>query len=65
MGDKLNKLEVDMKPIVNSNIREVRISGLFLQIQKFLIENKISEEERKLLSRMLNVYYNETSKSFL
>lgn len=65
MRDKLNKLEVDMKPIVNSNIREVRISGLFLQIQKFLIENKISEEERKLLSRMLNAYYNETSKSFL
>lgn len=58
MGDKLNKLEVNMKPIVNSNIREVRISGLFLQTQKFLIENKISEEERKLLSLMLNAYYN-------
>ncbi|MCJ1785226.1 hypothetical protein [Mammaliicoccus sciuri] len=58
MGDKLNKLEVDMKPIVNSNIREVRISGLFLQTQKFLIENKISEEERKSLARMLNAYYN-------
>ncbi|MFI3546899.1 hypothetical protein V5G65_12645 [Mammaliicoccus sciuri] len=58
MGDEINKLKVDMKPIVNSTIREVRISGLFLQTQKFLIENKISEEERKSLARMLNAYYN-------
>lgn len=58
MGDEINKLKVDMKPIVNSTIREVRISGLFLQTQKFLIENKISEEDRKSLARMLNAYYN-------
>lgn len=49
---------VDLSLLTNSSIKEVRLSILFLQLQKFLIENKISEEERKTLARMLNAYYN-------
>ncbi|WP_198649512.1 hypothetical protein [Staphylococcus agnetis] len=53
---KKNK-KIDMRPLVTSRINQLRISALFLQMQKFLLENKISEEECKVLARMLNAYY--------
>lgn len=49
---------INMKPLIGSNISEIRLSALFLKLQKFLLENEISEEERKVLARMLNAYYN-------
>lgn len=54
---KKKRKMIDLSLLTNSSIKEVRLSILFLQLQKFLIENKISEEERKTLSRMLNAYY--------
>ncbi len=51
------KKQIDMRPLVTSRIDQLRISALFLQMQKFLLENKISEEECKVLTRMLNAYY--------
>ncbi|MDU0430675.1 hypothetical protein QVA60_09285 [Staphylococcus chromogenes] len=51
------KKQIDMRPLVTSRIDQLRISALFLQMQKFLLENKISEEECKVLARMLNAYY--------
>ncbi|HEK6547295.1 TPA: hypothetical protein SPA83_002860 [Staphylococcus aureus] len=51
------KKQIDMRPLVTSRINQLRISALFLQMQKFLLENKISEEECKVLARMLNAYY--------
>lgn len=51
------KKQIDMRPLVTSRINQLRISALFLQIQKFLLENKMSEEECKVLARMLNAYY--------
>ena len=55
---KRKRKMIDLSLLTNSSIKEVRLSILFLQLQKFLIENKISEEERKTLARMLNAYYN-------
>ncbi|UXV34528.1 hypothetical protein MUA90_10935 [Staphylococcus sp. IVB6181] len=49
--------KIDMRPLVTSKINQLRISALFLQLQKFLLENKISEEDCKVLARMLNAYY--------
>lgn len=54
---KKKRKMIDLSLLTNSSIKEVRLSIIFLQLQKFLIENKISEEERKTLSRMLNAYY--------
>ncbi|HHC7447543.1 TPA: hypothetical protein ACN3HF_000543 [Staphylococcus aureus] len=51
------KKQIDMRPLVTSRINQLRIPTLFLQMQKFLLENKISEEECKVLARMLNAYY--------
>ncbi|HDD0307160.1 TPA: hypothetical protein O9547_000530 [Staphylococcus aureus] len=51
------KKQIDMRPLVTSRINQLRISALFLQMQKFLLENKMSEEECKVLARMLNAYY--------
>lgn len=48
---------INLKPLVESNNDDFRIPTLFLKLQKFFYENKISEEERKKLSRMLNAYY--------
>lgn len=56
---KKKRKMIDLSLLTNSSIKEVRLSILFLQLQKFLIENKISEEERKTLSRMLNAYYDD------
>lgn len=53
----MKNLQESLKTLVESEIKEVRISILFLKVQKFLIENKISEEERKVLARMLDAYY--------
>lgn len=53
---KKNK-QIDMRPLITSKVDQLRISALFLQLQKILIENKISEEECKVLARMLNAYY--------
>ncbi|WP_413481906.1 hypothetical protein [Mammaliicoccus vitulinus] len=49
---------VNMKPLIESEIDEFRVSALFIKTQKFFYENQISEEERKSLTRMLNAYYN-------
>ncbi|WP_390569576.1 hypothetical protein, partial [Staphylococcus pseudintermedius] len=54
---QMKNLQESLKTLVESEIKEVRISILFLKVQKFLIENKISEEERKVLARMLDAYY--------
>ncbi|MBO0373382.1 hypothetical protein [Staphylococcus hominis] len=48
---------IDLSILRNSKIDEVRIPALFLQMQKFFFENEISEEECKVLARMLNAYY--------
>ncbi|MBF7019252.1 hypothetical protein ISO99_04935 [Staphylococcus sp. 18_1_E_LY] len=56
MFKKKNKI-INLKPLVESNNDDFRIPTLFLKLQKFFYENKISEEERKKLSRMLNAYY--------
>lgn len=49
---------VNLKPLIESEIDELRVSALFIKTQKFFYENQISEEERKSLTRMLNAYYN-------
>ncbi|GAB0349120.1 hypothetical protein JPSP56_25090 [Staphylococcus pseudintermedius] len=53
----MKNLQESLKTLVESEIKEVRISILFLKVQKFLIENDISEEDCKVLARMLNAYY--------
>lgn len=49
---------VNLNPLIESEIDELRVSALFIKTQKFFYENQISEEERKSLARMLNAYYN-------
>ncbi|WP_228512798.1 hypothetical protein [Staphylococcus chromogenes] len=49
--------EINMRPLIESPIKEIRISALFMKLQKFLLDNKVIEEERKVLARMLNAYY--------
>ncbi|WP_449126019.1 hypothetical protein ACSAXG_04710 [Staphylococcus chromogenes] len=49
--------EINMRPLIESSIKEIRISALFMQLQKFLLDKKVIEEERKVLARMLNAYY--------
>ncbi|UXS21209.1 hypothetical protein [Staphylococcus delphini] len=51
------KKQIDMRPLVTSKINRLRISAMFLKLQCFLLENKISEEDCKVLARMLNAYY--------
>ncbi|WAG30186.1 hypothetical protein [Staphylococcus chromogenes] len=51
------KKQIDMRPLVTSKINQLRISATFLKLQYFLLENKISEEDCKVLARMLNAYY--------
>lgn len=50
---------IDLSSLRNSKIDEVRIPTLFLQIQRFFFENEISEEDCKVLARMLNAYYDD------
>ncbi|WP_204167121.1 hypothetical protein [Mammaliicoccus sciuri] len=52
------KEKVNLNPLIESEIDELRVSALFIKTQKFFYENQISEEERKSLARMLNAYYN-------
>ncbi|MGX0020206.1 hypothetical protein ACUXPG_000617 [Staphylococcus hominis] len=54
---KRKKKTIDLSLLKNSKTDEVRIPALFLQTQKFFFENKISEEDCKVLARMLNAYY--------
>ncbi|SUM44650.1 Uncharacterised protein [Staphylococcus petrasii] len=54
---KRKKKTIDLSLLKNSKTDEVRIPVLFLQTQKFFFENKISEEDCKVLARMLNAYY--------
>lgn len=49
---------VNLNPLIESEIDELRVSALFIKTQNFFYENQISEEERKSLARMLNAYYN-------
>lgn len=51
-----NKKDIDI--LMNSDMDSLRIPARLIQIQKFFLENKISEEECKVLARMLNAYYN-------
>ncbi|EHS7175985.1 hypothetical protein O0I26_05565 [Staphylococcus pseudintermedius] len=51
------KKQIDMRPLVTSKINQLRISAMFLKLQCFLLENEISEEDCKVLARMLNAYY--------
>lgn len=51
------KNQIDMRPLVTSKINQLRISAMFLKLQCFLLENEISEEDCKVLARMLNTYY--------
>lgn len=53
------KQQIDMTPLIKSGVGQLRVSALFLKLQKFMLENKISEEECKVLARMLNAYYND------
>ena len=55
---KKKRKNIDLSLLTKSSIKEIRLSIQFLQLQKFLIENKISEEDCKVLARMLNAYYN-------
>lgn len=50
---------LNVKSLIESKNEEARTSGLFIKLQFFLSENKISREERKVLARMLNAYYND------
>lgn len=50
---------IDLSSLRNSKIDGVRIPTLFLQIQRFFFENEISEEDCKVLARMLNAYYDD------
>lgn len=54
---KRKKKTIDLSLLKNSKTDEVRIPALFLQTQKFFFENKLSEEDCKVLARMLNAYY--------
>ncbi|MGL3938017.1 hypothetical protein [Staphylococcus aureus] len=58
MKFKKNK-NTNLKPLIKSKNREMRTAALFIKLQYFLSENKISREERKVLARMLNAYYND------
>lgn len=54
---KRRKKTIDLSSLRTSKTDEVRIPTLFLQMQKFFFENEISEEDCKVLARMLNAYY--------
>ncbi|WP_412521280.1 hypothetical protein [Staphylococcus simulans] len=48
---------IDLKPLIESPVRALRIPARMIQVLKFFEDNHISIEEQKDIVRMLNSYY--------
>ncbi|UXR53536.1 hypothetical protein MUA82_05525 [Staphylococcus simulans] len=47
----------NLKPLIESSVRSLRIPARIIQVLKFFEDNHISIEEQKDIVRMLNSYY--------
>lgn len=56
-GTIMEKKKIDLRSLTKDEFEGIRIPVLFLKIQLFFVENDISEEDCKVLARMLNAYY--------
>lgn len=48
---------INLKPLIESSVRSLRIPARIIQVLKFFEDNRISIEEQKDIVRMLNSYY--------
>lgn len=48
---------INLKPLIESSVRSLRIPARIIQVLKFFEDNHISIEEQKDIVRMLNSYY--------
>ncbi|MEJ7508549.1 type III secretion system FlhB-like substrate exporter [Staphylococcus simulans] len=48
---------INLKPLIESSVRSLRIPARIIQVLKFFEDNHINIEEQKDIVRMLNSYY--------